>query len=221
MAKRIKIRLKISAIDESLKQVQANYDEINAKLSTHREALTDTIRLNMLTAYEYLNQILDEDREIFNDKGLQFILELNNIVLCGKDLEKRYEYAQFLGESQKRFYNHIEVIQKWYRKHDDSSTLKRAAEVYVGIISSPQLFTEGNHRTGSLVTSWILLRGGLPPFVLNLTNAVAFFEPSSHIKFTNKREIGGKLKLPKYQKAFKKFLEKFIDPTYVSYENIA
>ncbi len=215
MGKKSKLRFNLEKINESLLEVQENFDAINEQLSTEREEFTDVIRENMLGAYEYLNELLDDDIDVFADKGLRFMLEMNNIVLCGKDQEKRFEYAKFLLESQTRFYENIRPIQKWYKKHDDSNVLKRASEIYVGIISSPQLFNEGNHRTGSLVTSWILLREGLPPFVLNTQNAVAFFEPSSQIKFTNKREIGGKLKLPKYEKGFKKFLESYIDSSYL------
>jgi hypothetical protein len=43
---------------------------------------------------------------------------------------------------------------------------KLAAEAYLSIVGQPQLFTEGNHRTGSLIASWINLHAGYPPFVL-------------------------------------------------------
>jgi hypothetical protein len=43
---------------------------------------------------------------------------------------------------------------------------RRAAEVYIYILSEPQLFIAGNHRTGALVLSYILAREGRPPFVL-------------------------------------------------------
>jgi hypothetical protein len=218
MAKKPKKRFDLDKINQSLQEVQIHFADINQQLTTQREAFTDIIRENMIEAYSYLNYLIDEDKDIFADKGLQFMLEMNNIVLCGNDNNKRFEYSQFLKESKERFYSGIGPIQKWYKNHNDASFLKRASEIYVGIISSPQLFNEGNHRTGSLITSWILLKGGDAPFVLNIKNAVAFFEPSTHIKFTNKREIGGKLKLPKYKKEFKKFLEKYIDSSYLKME---
>ena len=83
------------------------------------------------------------------------------------------------------------------------------------MLSQPQLYQEGNHRTGSLIASGILLQNGCPPFVLTRQNAVAYFNPSSEIKFADKRTIRGKLRLPKYQHEFRKFLQQNINQAYV------
>jgi hypothetical protein len=82
------------------------------------------------------------------------------------------------------------------------------------VLSQPQLYQEGNHRTGSLIASGILLQNGCPPFVTR-QNAVAYFNPSSEIKFADKRTIRGKLRLPKYQHEFREFLLKNINQAYV------
>lgn len=216
MGKKESAFVDLNEIRKSLDQVQVNYPEINAKLATRREEFTDTVKENMLSAYSYLNQIIAEKIDLFSDQGLSYLLELNHIVLCGTDLKKRIEFHKYIVETRSRFYKNIKPIRQWYDNHKDSSTLKRAAEIYVGVISSPQLYYEGNHRTGSIITSWILLRGAEAPFVLNVKNARAYFEPSSLIKFTDKRKIDGKLKLPKYKKSFKKFLEEYSDPRYMT-----
>jgi hypothetical protein len=92
---------------------------------------------------------------------------------------------------------------------------KFASHVYVGCLSRPQLYQEGNHRTGSLIASGILLQNGRPPFVLTRQNAVAYFNPSSEIKFTDKRTIRGELRLPKYQREFWEFLRRNVNEVYV------
>ncbi|MCP5493615.1 MAG: hypothetical protein H7A23_03600 [Leptospiraceae bacterium] len=199
-------------IKESLNEVQKNFSEINSQLTDRREDLNDTVKDNMISAYRYLNRILYEKKDIFL-KDVSSMLELNYIVLCGVDMGKRIEANQYLNETQHRFYDFVKPIIKWYKKHKDESPLKVASEIYVGVLSRPQLFFEGNHRTGSLIVSYILVKAGYPPFVLNVKNAVAYFEPSSMIKFTDKRELSGKLKLPKYKKSFKKFLEEVLEPT--------
>jgi hypothetical protein len=84
---------------------------------------------------------------------------------------------------------------------------KVASQVYVGVLSQPQLYQEGNHRTGSLIASGILLQNGCPPFVLTQRDAVSYFNPSSEIKFSDKRTIRGKLRLPKYRREFREFLQ--------------
>ncbi len=92
---------------------------------------------------------------------------------------------------------------------------KVASQVYVGVLSQPQLYQEGNHRTGSLLASGILLKNGCPPFVLTRQNAVAYFNPSSEIKFTDKRTIRGRLCLPKYRNDFRDFLRQNVNEAYV------
>jgi PBP superfamily domain len=62
----------------------------------------------------------------------------------------------------------------------------RAAGAYVRMLSRPQLFIEGNHRTGALLMSYILVRDGLPPFVLSTDSAAAYFDPSTVVKDVDK-----------------------------------
>jgi hypothetical protein len=110
----------------------------------------------------------------------------------------------------------VKPIRRWYRKHDTEDPYKVAAQVYAGVLSQPQLYQEGNHRTGSLIASGILLQNARPPFVLTKRNAVAYFNPSSEIKFTDKRTVRGKLRLPKYRREFAEFLCENVDPKFIS-----
>jgi hypothetical protein len=50
------------------------------------------------------------------------------------------------------------------------------------VLSYPQLYQEGNHRTGAPIASGILLQSGCPPFVLTRKNAIAYFNPSSGMR---------------------------------------
>jgi hypothetical protein len=84
--------------------------------------------------------------------------------------------------------------------------------MYILHVSQPQLFFEGNHRTGALLMSSILVRGGKPPFVLTVDNAKAYFDPSSLAKATKKDLMGKLYKLPKIKKNFAKFLEAQANP---------
>ncbi|MEW6264926.1 MAG: hypothetical protein AB1641_17770 [Thermodesulfobacteriota bacterium] len=216
MSKKDKIpRLHIDRIAEALLEVQRQFPLINRRLKMHREHLSDEIIQNMLSAYKHLDDLVAEQVKIFSDDGLSEILELNHIVLCGRDAKIRMEYTHHLIETSKRFYDLIQPVKRYYRKHKDSSPTKVASEVYVGILSRPQLFIEGNHRTGALLASYVLLMGGCSPFVLNVDNAVSYFDPSGQIKFSDKRSFKGKFKLPKYEKEFKLFLENNISDRFV------
>jgi hypothetical protein len=100
----------------------------------------------------------------------------------------------------------INDILDWHRKHEDESPWKQAAGVYVRILSQPQLYIEGNHRTGALIMSYILARYGQAPFVLTVDNAKAYFDPSTLVKDTKKTTATLLIKLPGMKKRFAQFL---------------
>jgi hypothetical protein len=83
------------------------------------------------------------------------------------------------------------------------------------MLSRPQLYIEGNHRTGALVMSYMLAREGKPPFVLSSSNAKAYFDPSSLVTTTRKGSIAMLIRLPKLKKRFAKLLKEEADPDYL------
>jgi hypothetical protein len=187
-------------------------------LKLRRDEFTDVVRQNMLSAYEFLDAIVHDDVDLFSEEGLEALLKLNHLVLLGSDYDSRV-FGRHISATRERFFTnfrqYVKPIRRWYRKHETENPFKVAAQVYVGTLSQPQLFQEGNHRTGSLIASGILLQNGCPPFVLNRQNAVAYFNPSSDIKFTDKRSIRGKLRLPKYRREFREFLQQNVSPEFV------
>ena len=64
------------------------------------------------------------------------------------------------------------------------------------MLSTPQLFIEGNHRTGVLVMSHILMSAGRPPVVLSVANARACFEASTALRNTHKNSPVALFRLP-------------------------
>jgi hypothetical protein len=213
-----RLRLHLGRIDDELRHVQSHFPAINAMLNCHRDDFTDTVRQNMLTAYAFLDAVVDDDLDLFSDQGLEALLQLNHLVLLGRGYNPR-EFGQHIALTRRRFFDnfrlYVKPIRRWYRKHEMENPYKVAAQVYVGVLSQPQLYQEGNHRTGSLIASGILLQNGCPPFVLTRQNALGYFNPSSEIKFTDKRAIRGKIRLPKYQREFREFLQQNVNQAYV------
>jgi hypothetical protein len=95
----------------------------------------------------------------------------------------------------------------WHYAHRAESPWKRAAGTYVRALSMPQLFIEGNHRTGALIVSYLLVRSGYPPFVLTRENAKAFFDPSTVMTKTRKTGYAFLMEIPKIKRNFAKFLQ--------------
>jgi hypothetical protein len=102
-----------------------------------------------------------------------------------------------------------------HRDHAHESAWRRAAGIYVRILSRPQLYIEGNHRTGALIMSYILGRAGKAPFVLTVDNAKAYLDPSTLIKEMKKTATNMLMKLPRMKKRFARFLEDHADAQYL------
>lgn len=217
------LRLNLVEVERSLTSVEENWKKIDDELDLRKIGRKDTpfnadIKAKMISAYGFLDILLHEEIEPFSDESLEEMCELNNLVHYGLDSRLRQEYNKAIAANAKKFYRNVDPIIHWYKTHMKGKPhpLKVAAEVYVSILGYPQLFIEGNHRAGSLISSWINMYYGYPPFVLNVKNAIAYFKPSAEIKqFADKSTWRGRARLPKYRKSFKEFWEKNIDWKFV------
>jgi hypothetical protein len=216
-------RLNLEAIDASLKMVEIHWQQIDDELDQRGigrkdTPFTESTRMRMMSAFQYLDDLLAQQIPPFSAESIADMLVLNNRVHYGTDQHLIAEYATAIEATAEKFYLHIEPIQQWYEQHTKrgNSPLKIAAEIYVSILGYPQLYIEGNHRTGSLIANWINLYNGFPPFVLSVENAIAYFAPSAEIKrFVNKSTWRGQAQLPKYRKSFLTFWESHIDDHYL------
>jgi hypothetical protein len=216
-------RLDVEEIDASLKMVEMHWQEIDDELERRHigrkdTPFTATVRMRMMSAYRSLDTLLEEQIPPFSPSSIPEMLLLNERVHYGTDEHLLSEYATAREATAEKFYQHIEPIQQWYERHTKRGDhpLKIAAEIYVSILGYPQLYVEGNHRTGSLIANWITVYYGFPPFVLSVDNAIAYFAPSAEIKsFADKSTWRGVLRLPKYRKSFLAFWERHIDSRYL------
>jgi hypothetical protein len=203
--------LNLPAIDRSLREVQAQFDLLSERFYEPRDPLVDAVRQNLLAGYALIDDYVARGVDLFSLSHVGLLLEINAMVLCGGDPLRRAEYAQHIEATEKRFFDSeeggIKDLLEWYDMHRDESVWKRAAGVYVRILSKPQLFIEGNHRSGSLIVSYLLMRDGFPPFVLTADNAEGYFNPSSVIRNLPKRGFKALFKLPKIKRKYAAFLE--------------
>lgn len=215
-------RLNLPEIESSLAAVQGDFARINKALSVPRDAMTDEVRENMIAGYRCVDDFLAGRLDLFALGNSKRLLELNNLVLCGAEKNRREDCQRQMALTEKRFYEPspggIGDLMNWLQLRKGENVWKRAAGAYIHILSQPQLFIEGNHRTGALVMSYILAREGRPPFVLSVDNAKAYFDPSTLAKETKKRGVGMLIRLPKLKKRFAKLLkeeadERFLKPS--------
>ena len=212
-------RLNLPAIESSLKAVQADFDRINRSLSQPRDPMTDEVRENMMSGYRYVDEALAQGTDFFRLGNSRGLLELNILVLSGKSKAKRKQFRQHIASTEQRFYGEegggIGDLMEWLARNQDDNIWKRAAGVYIHILSQPQLYIEGNHRTGALIMAYMLAREGKPPFVLSLENAKAYFEPSSLAQVTKKQSLSMLIRLPKLRKRLAKLLKRSAEMRYL------
>jgi hypothetical protein len=148
--------------------------------------MDDEVVENLVSGYALVSQLLEAKVDLFALGNSAHLLELNTRVLCGTDEQKRHEYKKHITATNRYFYERgdagIQDLSEWYALHSHESVWQRAAGIYIRILTEPQVFIEGNDRTGTLVMSYVLAKEGRPPFVLTAANAKAYFDFSALVK---------------------------------------
>jgi hypothetical protein len=212
-------RLNIAAIEAALEAVQRDFPRINSRLSAPRDPLTHEVKENMLAGYRRVDEYLADGVDLFAMGNSGCLLELNRLVLCGRDEQHNNCSSNHLKATEEHFYEAdgggVEDLMHWMKLHRRDRVWKRAAGVFAHVLSEPQLYIEGNHRTGALLMSYLLAGEGRAPFVLTVDNAEHFFNPATLIKRTKKRGLDNLLRLPKLTKRFARLLESQANESYL------
>jgi hypothetical protein len=206
-------------IEAALRGVAAAFEHINPHLKSPRDRFDDLTVDRMMCGYAAIDDLLARDVDLLSVGQLRQFLELNASVLCGCDDAVRADAAGHLAATETRFFDTVEGgirdVVEWHAMHRDESPWLRAAGVYIRVMSEPQLFIEGNHRTGTLLMSFILAQAGHPPFVMTSGNVLGFLDRSS--QFTTRRKSGLRmcLEIPWLKRRFAAFLEEQANPAFL------
>lgn len=199
--------------------MRREFEAIGGPLGLRREPLDERVVENMLDGYAFVAGLVAAGVDVFAMGHLRQLLELNTIVLCGTDPARRRQYAGHIEATERRFYGErdggIQDLVEWYAGRRGEPVWERAAGAYVRMLSKPQLFVEGNHRTGALVMSYILMGAGQPPFVLSPDCAAAYFGPSTLLKNTEKKGAAMLLRAGGITRRLAGLLQDHADPRYL------
>ena len=201
----------IQAISDSLDAFQSEFPRINDRLSIRREELTLEMVVNITEAYRYLNDLLAKEMDLFTPAGLHSLLELNHLVLCGTDPVTRKLYFQHLQETRRSFLRQISEIKAWVLKNrNETNPWHLATGFYSRMLSRPQLFLEGNHRTGNIILNYLLVSKAAAPYIVTVESAHTYLDISGDIKFTdNGNYLDTALRMPGHRKRFRAFLREY------------
>lgn len=204
----------------ALRGAQVVFEPVQASLGAHRDPLDDRVVENMLAGYAYVDELAGNDVDVLALGNLKHLLEVNTLVLCGTSEARRLAHAGHLAATERRFYEEREAgvqdVVEWYALHADDSPWFRAVGLYIRMLSAPQLFIEGNHRTGALVMSWVLLRDGQPPFVLTADNAADYFRASALARDVPKHGLWASIRAARLRRRGAALLRQGADPSLIT-----
>jgi hypothetical protein len=176
---------------------------------------------NLLAAYAALDALVAGGGDPLAVGQVEHLLEFNRLVLCGTDADRRRHFSDHLQASERRFYEErdggIGDLVETLALASGSTPWELAAVAYARMTCQPKLFIEGNHRTGALVISALLLRSGEPPFVLTAGNAAAFFAISEAFSHLPKNGLASFIRVPSMRRRLAAWLQAESRPEYLRY----
>ncbi len=211
---------RLDLIQASLQRVAARFDRINERLVSKRDPLDSLGVDHMVRGYDFVSDLIERKVELFEYGQSKLLLELNAIVLCGQDERVRSEAAAHLDATDKRFYDNTEGgirdLTDWHALHATESPWSLAAGTYMRVLSEPELFIEGNHRTGTLIMSYVLGRAGCPPFVMTVENAQPLLDWSTRFCMKRKSGLWSQWQMARLRPGFADFLRQHSDRQYLA-----
>jgi hypothetical protein len=209
----------LATIEASLRAVAAHVAYTDQHVGNPTERLDCRAVDCMMSGYAFVDELVESRIDLFSMGQSSLFLELNALVLFGRDRQTRLEFAQQLAATEKNFYDDancgIRDVLEWHALHATDSAWLRAAGVYIRILSEPELYIEGNHRTGALVMSYILARSGYPPFVLTIDDAEEFHKWSELFASRRKDSLLLRWQMPLFMRRFAQFLRAQANPKFL------
>jgi hypothetical protein len=213
------LRLDLDEIARSI-QLTAGLADAGVLGSTSAdEPMTPETLANVFEGFRFIDTLLASRTEIFRYGRSGVLLELNHIVLCGTDPERRAQYARHLAETERAFYEEREGIgafHDWFQRHAAQPPRALAAGVFAYLLSAPQLFIEGNSRTAALLAGYLLARGGLPPLVVTPRWLGRYREAVGRCSAIRREAFAGGLAVTRAAHQVEAFLAESADPRFLA-----
>lgn len=173
-------RFDLLAISQALHGLRHEMDRINHRLE-HEQVVFNKQSVNQIVqAYGMLDHYLGSGVQLLSMGQSSEVLSLNHCVLFGQENADETNYQKAYHASERHFYRvgsyGIGDMIEWYSRHQNQTAWRQAAGVYLNTIGPPQLFLEGNHRTGVLLANYVLARSNKPPLVLDGQLAPGWFK---------------------------------------------
>ncbi len=141
------------------------------------------------------------------------------MVLCGLTPARRALHADHIAATEARFCNDHEAgadgFYDWLNRQRGSPAVDLAARLYVRIVSSPQLFIEGNQPTAALCATHVLAAAGLPPLVIDRGLSTAFAPVAAACRAVDRRHLAAFLSARRVARRLSALLASFPEGRYL------
>ncbi|MGQ7847561.1 hypothetical protein ACUNV4_23925 [Granulosicoccus sp. 3-233] len=179
-------RFDLGAIAEALHGLRRHMGQVNRRLDNHHQALDRDSVNQIVQAYSMIDHHLTEGLPLLSMGQSRSVLAVNHCVLFGMENSGNPDYCKALKASERHFYgvtgSGIGDLLDWYSRSRDQVVWDLAAGVYLHTIGPPQLFLEGNHRTGVILANYVLGKASQAPLVIDHRLAPTWFEVTEKVR---------------------------------------
>ena len=212
--------LDLVAIEASLRALQGALPAVNRSLLNDHPPLLDASIGAMLAGYAELDRLALRGIDLFARGQARRLLDLNRIVLYGERSPRARTHSRALENAERHFYESraggVGDLVDWYERHRALSPSRLAAGLYLRLQCSPQLYVEGNHRTGALILSHVLMRRRRPPLVLTPSLAGEWFALTPELQRLNRHGPGTIFQGRRLQRRLATLIRQLADPRHLA-----
>ena len=211
--------LDLAAIEVSLRALQGALPDVNRSLLNDHPPLLDSSLGAMLAGYAELDRLARRDIDLFARGQSRRLLELNRLVLYGERSPRGHAHVRALDNAERHFYESraggVGDFVDWHERHRTLSPSRLAAGLYLRLQCNPQLYIEGNHRTGALILSHVLMRRERPPLVLTPALAGDWFALTPELQRLNRHGPGAIFQGRRLQRRLATLIRELADPAHL------
>lgn len=179
-------RFDLRAIASALHGLRTHMDRVNRELDNHHPSLNRDSVNQIVQAYSMVDHYLAAGLPLLSLGQSREVLAINHCVLFGQENVGSLDFHKALKASERHFYgvagSGIGDMVDWYSRRREQPVWQLAAGVYLQTVGPPQLFLEGNHRTGVILANYVLGRANQAPLVIDHSLAPAWFEMTEAIR---------------------------------------
>lgn len=212
-------RFDLAAIASALHGLRYHMDRVNLELDNHHPRLNRDSVNQIVQAYSMIDHYLATGLPLLSMGQSREVLAVNHCVLFGQENALNPDYHKAFKASERHFYgiagSGIGDMLDWYSSRREQPVWQLAAGIYLQTIGPPQLFLEGNHRTGVILANYVLARAHQSPLVIDHQLAPIWFELTEKVRSRRRSLLEPKFWLRSLHGELAEFIQNHVNERYL------